>query len=128
MVQNKTIALNDPAVGGCVEKHQLAGLDDRERGFNRIVEVARIGPAYRAVLMYETSQIITEGQETETAALQELIRQLHARGYTQLRSQLSFRGSSYFGSTEPWIEYSDPARPERRRGFWSRLVGWFRHG
>jgi len=117
-----------PGVGECVEKHQLAGLDDRERGFNRIVEVERIGPAYRVMLTYEMLQIVTEGQETETAALQELIRQLHARGYTQLRSQLSFRGSSYFGSKEPWIEYSDPARPERRRGVWSRLIGWFRQG
>ncbi|MGH7259096.1 MAG: hypothetical protein ACREI9_00255 [Nitrospiraceae bacterium] len=113
----------------CIEKHQLAGLDARERGFNRVVELERVGTAYRAVLRYETAQTTTEGHETESVALQELIRQLHACGYAQLRSQLSFRGNTYFGNREPWIEYPDPERvAQQQAGILSRLLSLFHRG
>lgn len=106
-----------------VEKHQVAGLDDRARGFARLVEIARLEGAYRASLRYETTVVVTDGAETKPAALKELIHRLQARGYTQLRSQLSFNGGTYLGSKEPWIEYPDPERPpEPGRG----LFGWFR--
>ena len=110
-----------------VEKHQLAGLDAQERGFNRVVELDRNEGTYRAVLRYETVQIAAEDCTTEAEALQALVRQLHARGYAQLRSQMSFRGGTYCGSREPWIEYPDPERPVGTSGgFLSRLMGWFR--
>ncbi len=113
----------------CIEKHLLAGLDSRERGFSRVVELERVGTAYRAVLQYETAQIATDDHATEGVALQELIRQLHAYGYAQLRSQLSFRGNTYFGSREPWIEYPDPDRASRpQAGILSRFFGLFRRG
>lgn len=108
-----------------VEKHQVAGVDERARGFNRVVEIRQVGQGYRAVLQYETRQVSTEGCESEQAALQMLIRRLHAEGFTQLRSQLSFRGAVYLGSREPWIEYPDPAVP-RFKGLLARWFGrWF---
>jgi len=113
--------------GGIVEKHQLAGLDERARGFNRVVEVHRIECAYRAVLKYEVSQIAVEGDESGQAALQALIQQLHAGGFTQLRSQLSFRGADYMGSREPWIEYPDPHVPWIL-GILARWFGWLGKG
>jgi len=104
-----------------VEKHQVAGLDDRGRGFTRLVDIARSEGAYRALLRYEATIVATNGAETKPAALQELIHRLQGRGYTQLRSQLSFNGNTYLGSQEPWIEYPDPERqPELRSG----LLGW----
>lgn len=110
-----------------VEKHQLAGLDAQERGFNRMVELDHNGGTYRAILRYETVQVAADGCATEAEALQELIRQLHAHGYAQLRSQMSFRGNTYCGSREPWIEYPDPERPAGvSGGVVSRLLGWFR--
>ncbi len=110
-----------------VEKHQLAGLDAQDRGFNRVVELDRTGGSYRAVLRYEAVQVVAEGCPTEAEALQALVRQLHGRGYAQLRSQMSFRGSTYCGSREPWIEYPDPERPSgTAHSFLSRLLGWFR--
>jgi hypothetical protein len=110
-----------------IEKHQLAGLDEHERGFNRVVELEGADGRCRAVLRYETTLLATNDCATPTDALGELIRLLHARGFQQLRSQLSFREHTYFGSREPWIEYPDPERSVRSLGsVLARLSGWLR--
>jgi hypothetical protein len=109
------------------EKYQLAGLDEHERGFNRVVELERADGMCRAVLRYETTLLATNDCATPADALIELIRLLHLRGFQQLRSQLSFREKVYFGSREPWIEYPDPARSVRSCGtVLDRLFGWLR--
>lgn len=110
------------------EKHQLAGLDEYERGFNRTVELERADGMCRAVLRYETTLLVTNDCPTHADALVALIRLLHARGFQQLRSQLSFREHTYFGNREPWIEYPDPEqRSVRSSGtVLARLLGWLR--
>ena len=110
------------------ETHQLAGFDARERGFSRpvVFEQADRG-GYQAILRYETTRVVTTAQDTPEAALAELIRTLQGQGYSQLRSQLSVRESTYLGSQEPWVEYPDPARqPETPDGLISKLFGWLR--
>jgi hypothetical protein len=110
-----------------MDKHQLAGIDERERGFCRPVEIEQSGEGVRAVLRYETLRVMTEARDTEATALEELIRTLQSQGYSQLRSQLSVRNGAYRGSQEPWIEYPDPARrPERSDGWLGTLRRWFR--
>ncbi len=110
-----------------VEKHQLAGLDERERGFSRPVVFKRVDAGHQAILQYETTCVVTTAQPTPGAALEELIRMLQEQGYSQLRSQLSVREGTYLGSQEPWIEYPDPARPtEQESGWLKRLFGSFR--
>jgi hypothetical protein len=94
-----------------IEKYQIAGLDERERGFSRLSEMERLDNAYHAVLRYETTLVRTDGCETPEHALDQLIRRLRERGYTQLKSRLNFRGDRYLGSQEPWIEYPDPDGP-----------------
>ena len=109
------------------EKHQLAGIDTRERGFSRPVVFERTDGGYQAILQYETTRVVTMAQDTPGAALAELIRTLQGQGYSQLRSQLSVREGAYLGSQEPWIEYPDPARqPEIPDGLIGRLFGWLR--
>lgn len=104
-----------------VEKHQVAGLDERERGFNRLIEIGQVDGGYQASLRYERTLVMTDLHETQAAALDALIASLHERGYTQIRSRLSFRGSTYFGSQELWIDYPDPVRSTGQdRG----LRGW----
>ena len=111
------------------DKHQLAGLDERERGFSRPVELERAGDRYRAILRYETMRVSTEPELTQDRALVALIRTLHAQGYRQLRTQVSFRNGVYLGSQEMWVEYPDPSLPEPERpGFIARLLGWIRPG
>ena len=76
------------------EKHQLAGLDTRERGFSRPVEFEQVAGGVRAILRYETTRVVTDVREIPSAALEELIRMLHKEGYSQLRSQLSVRNGT----------------------------------
>ena len=93
-----------------VEKYQIAGLDERERGFSRLMNMELGGDGYRAILRYEATALQTGGCDTSQEALNELIALLRARGYSQIRSRLDFRGTVYFGSREPWTEYPDPNR------------------
>ena len=104
------------------EKHQLAGLDARERGFSRPVVFEQADGGYQAILRYETTRVVTIAQATPVAALEELIRTLQGQGYSQLRSQLSVRGGTYLGSQEPWIEYPDPARSTEQEGGWLKRL------
>ena len=108
------------------EKHQLAGVDGRERGFSRPVVFEQADGGYQAILRYETTRVATTPRDTPLAALEELIRTLQGQGYSQLRSQLSVREGTYLGSREPWIEYPDPARVTEQEGGWlKRLVRSF---
>ncbi len=109
-----------------LDKHQLAGLDHRERGFSRPVEFERTGEHFRALLRYETIRISTEPHPAQDAALLALIQTLHTQGYRQLRTQISFRNGIYLGSQEMWVEYPDPAPPPKPEGLLSKIAGWFR--
>ena len=121
-----------------VEKHQVAGLDEKERGFNRQVDVERIDEGYRAILRYEQTVVETASCDTSLQTLDELVRMLRERGYTQLRSRLNFKGAAYLGTQEPWIEYPDPNAPSiyeagipdeqlaRRTGWISKVLQLFR--
>ena len=109
------------------EKHQLAGLDTRERGFSRPIVFEQAEGGYQAILRYETTRVVTTIQATPGVALEELIRMLQGQGYSQLRTQLSVREGTYLGSQEPWIEYPDPARDTEQEGGWlKRLFRSFR--
>ena len=111
--------------GEAHDTYQLAGLDPRERGFNRPVQVVRDGPYYRAILRYEANCVGGEPAHSHDAALRQLIADLHARGYRQLKTQISFRQGMYLGSREAWTEYPDPQ--PLHRSLFTALRHWF-HG
>lgn len=112
--------------GSGLDKQQLAGLDNRERGFSRPVEFEHVGEGYRAILRYETIRITTEIHPTQDDALSSLIQTLHARGYRQLKTQLNFRDGIYLGSRELWVEYPDPPQAEPEpSGFFDKIKNWF---
>ena len=121
---NKTNQINQM---NQTEKHQLAGLDTRERGFSRPVIFDRTDGGYQAILRYETTHIVTGARATPVAALEELISTLQGQGYSQLRSQLSVKGGAYLGSQEPWVEYPDPEQqPEMPDGLIGKFFALFR--
>jgi hypothetical protein len=111
-----------PDPGG--EKHQLAGFDARERGFNRPVEFLRTLSGYQALMHYESTRIVTQETSSPAEALQQLILLLQQQGYTQLRSQQSYRDGIYLGSQELWVEYPDP-RAVEEIGIFGLLKKWF---
>jgi hypothetical protein len=112
-----------------VEKYQVAGLDDRERGFNRMTDLEQSDGSYQATFRYETTMICTDPCPTIPEALEQLIRLLHERGYRQLRSRLSFRVQTYLGSQELWTEHPDPPPVAGSHGRWRKLLrnvtAWF---
>lgn len=89
--------------------YQVAGLDHCERGFTRQIEVRETVGAYEAVLRYETLRIAVKDQPTESMAVAQVIDQLHRRGFSQLRTRLQFKGETYLGSQEMWMDHSEPA-------------------
>lgn len=109
------------ASGSIVEKYELAGLDERQRGFNRLAAIHQAGQDFEAWLQYEKTRVASGPYRTSPEALQALIVALHGRGYRQLRSRLTFRGETYLGTQEPWQEYPDPATSG-----WRGLVRWLR--
>lgn len=109
-----------------LDKHQLAGLDNRERGFSRPVELESDGHGYRAILRYERLVIATETHETQDLALQTLVDTLQTRGFHQLKTQMSFRRGTYLGSQEQWVEYPDPQQEPVPLGLLSRIANWFK--
>ncbi len=109
------------------ERHELAGLDDRERGFSRIADLVPDAQGYVARLQYERTLVVGERSDTAGGAVAHLVLALHTRGYRQIRSRLSFKGEEYLGSQEPWVEYPDPPPPPRGVGaILSKVMGWFR--
>ena len=108
------------------DKHQLAGLDNKERGFSRPIDFQGEGAGYRAILRYEAVRVTTDAQPTQDEALTVLIQSLHAQGYRQLKTQRSFRNGVYLGSQELWVEYPDPpqAKPEPS-SFLEKIKNWF---
>jgi hypothetical protein len=111
-----------------LDRHQLAGLDSKARGFNRPVEFERVGEGCRAILRYESLVVTTDLCPTQDEALSLLIRLLQADGYRQLRTQRSFRNGVYLGSQELWLEYPDPQPALKPEGLLARVTGWFRSG
>src|SRR5688500_1863360 len=112
---------------GAIEIHQLAGIDARERGFNRPVECEVRSAGFRAVLRYESERVTADHWASTETALRELVNVLHAQGYRQLRSRLSFKQGNYLGSQAPWIEYPDPVpAPAPSQGLMERLRNWLR--
>jgi len=105
------------------EKHLLAGLDERARGFTRMVSVEPQAEAFRASLQYEAHVVVSADADSPSVALADLARRLHERGYTQLRSRLTFAGGTYLGSQEQWVEYADPEKAPETEG---RFVGLVR--
>ncbi len=106
------------------EKHQLAGFDAQERGFNRPVEFLQTATGYQATLRYEATRIVTPEAGTPAEALKQLIMILQEAGYTQLRSQQSYRDGVYLGSQERWVEYPDRS-PAPEVGIFGLLKKWF---
>ena len=106
--------------------YQIAGLDDRERGFNRQAPVEVSPEGVQLHLRYETFQLVIGPVSTEEQALQKLVQELHRRGYSQLRHQRLFVGERYLGTQEAWVDHPDPPQPSDAPSFWRRWLNRFR--
>jgi hypothetical protein len=90
-----------------IETHQLEGLDDRRRVFNRHVEIRRTEEGYTANFYYEGRFFSSDSHPTIKEAMGRLIQRLQQSGFSRLRSRLNFRGQRYLAEREPWVDYGD---------------------
>ncbi len=105
--------------------YQIAGLDERDRGFNRQCQIIVEDEACIARLRYETLQIESKAVPSEEEALDSLIHALQDRGYRQMRSQRIFQGAKYLGNQELWVDYPDPELSESQPVSWCMRVRHF---
>jgi len=90
-----------------VEKHQLEGIDPSDRYFNRMVPITRVDRGYTANMMYEALTIQSESHKTVAGALNDIVDQLRALGFSKIRTRLNFKGHRYLAEKETWVEYPD---------------------
>ncbi|MBI3596577.1 MAG: hypothetical protein HY203_05430 [Nitrospirae bacterium] len=91
------------------ERYQIEGQDERQRVFNRLVDIQRIDKGYKAVFHYEGLTFETEAFRTVDETLRDFISQLQRSGFSHLRARLNFRGERYLAEREPWVNYPDGA-------------------
>jgi hypothetical protein len=91
-----------------IEIHQIEGLDDRRRGFNRHVDVQRTENGYLASFEYEGVTTTTAPHPTIKESMGDLVAILQKKGFKTLRSRLNFRGRRYLAEREPWTTHPDP--------------------
>ena len=94
-----------------MERHQIEGLDERRRVFNRMADVARTEKGYAASFHYEGLTFESSTFRTIEETMQNLVERLQAAGFRNLRRRLNFRGQRYLAEREPWVDYPDPATP-----------------
>ena len=99
-----------------MNKYQIAGYDNLERGFSRDIEIHSHNEEFFATFQYEKFLLKAEPHPSEQAALATLITQLHEHGYSQLRSRIHFRGEHYLGNQEIWEDHPDP----EQSNWWAR--------
>ena len=99
-----------------MNKYQISGYDNLERGFNRNIEIHNYNEEFFAIFQYEKFLLKAGPQTSEEAAITVLITQLQEHGYTQLRSRIHFRGEQYLGNQEIWEDHPDPDQPN----WWTR--------
>ena len=92
-----------------VERHQLEGQDERQRVFNRLVDIQRSEKGYGALFHYEGLNFETDVFRTVAEVLQDLVSKLQQTGFSTLRTRLNFRGKRYYAEREPWVGYPDGA-------------------
>ncbi len=87
------------------------------------MELVRTAAGYQARLRYESTHVVTPDAPSAAEALQHMIQLLLEQGYTQLRSQQSYRDGLYLGSQELWVEYPD-RQPEPEVGLLGLMKKW----
>lgn len=98
-----------------VERHQIEGQDERQRVFNRLVDIQRTEKGYMAIFFYEGLTFETDAARTVEETLRKLISKLQKGGFSNLRTRLNFRGRRYLAEREPWVNYSGNAFQEAGR-------------
>lgn len=97
-----------------IERHQIEGLDERRRVFNRLVDILRVEKGYSSFFHYEGLTFEAKPFRTIEDTMRALVAQLHQTGFSGLRSRRNFRGKRYFAEREAWVNYDDPGAADQQ--------------
>ncbi len=92
-----------------VERHQIEGQDERQRVFNRLVDILRVEKGYVGIFHYEGLTFESDSARTVEETIQNIISKLQKTGCSNLRTRLNFRGQRYLAEREAWVNYPDSA-------------------
>jgi hypothetical protein len=98
-----------------VEIHQVEGFDSVPRYFNRNIEIFKAERGYYGRMHYEDFTVESNHYKTIRQAIDDIVSRLKEKGFTKLRTRLSFRGKKYLGErgirhfddSEQWTNYPD---------------------
>lgn len=87
------------------EIHHIEGFDPQGRMFNRDVPIEVDENGYLAQFRYEGFSAQSGEYSTVNEAIADLTKRLFKKGFTDLRTRLSFREDRYLAEREPWTYY-----------------------
>ena len=99
-----------------MERHQIEGLDERRRVFNRMADFTRTDKGYTATFFYEGLTFESAAARTIEETMRNLIGRLQAAGLSHLRTRLNFRRQRYLAEREPWLNHPDANSREAASG------------
>ncbi|MEC4677180.1 MAG: hypothetical protein VST69_00305 [Nitrospirota bacterium] len=87
------------------EVHHIEGFDWDMRMFNRDVAVDVDENGYSGRFSYEGMKFNTETYPTVQEVLDDAVKRLHRKSFTELRSRINKREDRYLAEREDWIYY-----------------------
>ncbi len=91
------------------EVHQIEGFDIDKRMFSRDVKIDVDENGYSGRFLYEGATIQSHEHPTVQEVIADIVRRLHKKGFTELRTRINFREDRYLAEREPWIDYPNAA-------------------
>jgi len=91
------------------EVHHIEGFDIDKRMFSRDVKIDVDENGYAGRFLYEGATVQSHEHPTVQDVIADIIRRLHKKGFTDLRTRINFREDRYLAEREPWIDYPNAA-------------------
>ncbi len=85
------------------EVHHMEGIDWDTRMFSRDVKIDVDENGYKGHFVYEGMTVQSQEYSTVEDVLKDIIKRLHKKGFSDLRSRLNFREDRYLAEREAWV-------------------------
>ncbi|MFQ5542858.1 MAG: hypothetical protein ACE5FY_00740 [Nitrospiria bacterium] len=91
------------------EVHHMEGFDIGMRMFSRDVKIDVDENGYTGSFGYERLNVQSHEYQTVEEVLSDIVKRLHKKGFSDLRSRVNFREDRYLAEREPWVYHDKPS-------------------